>query len=193
MKVTGLFLALVVSPFAFSGEIIPSNNIEILAINGVKAQSSFFGSKDIEVEDGPQQVVVKYIDSFGNEDFIESRPYIFTINIDGKTSIRTEKFNNLSQATKQIDNGLKWYVKNQKGEFQVEKAEQLKGKGFMPYSDIEAIVAEYNKNNITVADIKNNSHKVPAKNSNALIEQYKISNKAQRKEFKMWLIENETK
>lgn len=189
MKFSGLLLTLVFSPLAFSGQIITDNSIQILALNGVKIETSFIGSDKLEVKDGKQQLAVRYSTSFNNERKIESRPYLLTIDVAGKTTISTDKFYSQVHASHKIKTGLSWYVTNNKGEYAVENSVELEGKGFLPYSDIEALISESNqKNNIEIA-----SGSVKKVTTNSLIEEYKAANVEQKKQFKIWLINNETK
>ena len=189
MKFTGLFLTLAISPFAFSGEIVTSNDVEVMALNGTKIKSAFLGEETIKVKDGLQQIVVRYSYNFRDGRLIESRPYIFTIDVNGKTEIRTNKLHSSSQASQKINVGLDWFVTNENTKYKVKKAEQLQGDGFIPYSDIEGLVNTYNqKNNLQVS-----SNSVKKITTNGLIEQYKAANLEQKKQFKMWLINNETK
>ena len=189
MKFAGLFLTLAISPFAFSGEIVTSNNIEVLAINGAKIKGTFFGDDTLKVADGQQQVVVRYSHNFRDERLLESRPYILTVDVNGKTEITTNKLYSYSQATQKINIGLDWFVENEKKQYKVEGAEQLKGDGFVPYADIEGLVNDYNQEN----NIQVTSNSVKKITTNSLIEQYKAADIEQKKQFKMWLINNETK
>lgn len=189
MKFTGLFLTLAISPFAFSGEIVTSNNVELMALNGSEIKGAFFGDNSAKVEDGLQQIVVRYSNNFRDERLLESRPYILTIDVKGKTEVGTNKLNSYSQASQKVNAGLDWFVKNDQTEYKVKEVEQLKGDGFIPYGDIEALVNAYNqKNNIQVA-----SGSVKKITTNSLIEQYKAADLEQKKQFKMWLINSETK
>jgi len=189
MKFTGLFLTLAISPFAFSGEIVTSNDVEVTALNGAKIKGAFFGEDTIKAKDGLHQIVVRYSNNFRDGRLLESRPYIFTIDVNGKTEISTNKLHSSSQASQKISSGLDWFIKNEKKEYKVKGAEQLQGDGFIPYSDIEGLVNTYNqKNNIQVT-----SDSVKKITTNSLIEQYKSANLEQKKKFKMWLINNETK
>lgn len=194
MKITGFILALAISPLAFSSQIMVSKNIEVLAVNGVETETSFLGSNKIEVDDGKQQIVVRYSRTFGKEDLIESKPYIFNIDVDGDTKLNVDKFNSKSHAKSKINKDLTWHVTNANKDYKITGADQLIGNGFMPYSDIEELITEYNqKNNISTLEAKPSKANVSTtKNGNVLIEQYKVSTKAQKKQFKMWLIENET-
>lgn len=198
MKFSPLILALVFSPLTFSGEITVDNDIKVLAVNGVETKMSFFGSNKIEVDDGPQQLVVKFSRTFGNEDLIESKPYIFTVDVYGNTNIKTDKFRSKSHAANNVDKNITWYVTNSKREYAIKNSDTLNGKGFMPYSDLEGLIDDYNHQHNITDEVNNISKKTVAAHSekdsskNALIEEYKIATKEQKKQFKMWLIENET-
>ena len=190
MKIPALLLTIAIAPFAHSGEIITNKSIEVLAINGTEVTSSIFSTQKLEVEDGKQQLVIKYINTFNKSDLVESRPYIVEVEIKGKTTLSTDKINSKAVALNKIKKGLSWNVSNDDGQYTIEGAEQLIGKGFMPYSDIENLVENYNK--------KHNSKRLTVKNrneqstENLIIEQYKLASKEQKKEFKIWLIDNET-
>ncbi|WP_137297409.1 DUF2057 family protein [Psychromonas sp. SP041] len=189
MKFTGLFLTLAISPFAFSGEIVTSNDVQVLAINGTKVQSSFLGEKKLETEDGKQQIVVKYTNNFRDGGLLESRPYILTVDVKGKTEITTTKLYSYPQASQKLRTGLEWFVESEKGQYQLKDAEQLQGDGFIPYSDIEGLISAYNNEN----DIAVTSNSVKKITTNSLIQQYKAADLEQKKQFKMWLINSETK
>ncbi|MDA7745741.1 DUF2057 domain-containing protein [Psychromonas sp.] len=186
MKFTILILALTVSPFTMSSELIPNDDVTILAVNGVKIKTSFFGKNKIEVEDGEHQIVAKYINSFGNQDFIDSAPYIFNVNVSGNTTISTNKITNERQADEQIANGLSWFIINNEGEYKVNQSSQLIGNGIMPFSDIEKLIEEYNKQNVITKEDTPSS-------TTSLIAHYQRATTEEKKQFKMWLIENETK
>lgn len=189
MKFSGLLLTLAISPLAFSGEIITGNDIQVLALNGNKVKSAFVGSQKLEAKDGKQQLAVRYSGSINNDRLMESRPYLLTIDVDGKTTISTDKFYSKVHAEQLMKAGLTWYVTNDQGKYTVEKATELKGEGFLPYSDIEGLIAESNQQN----NIDLTSGSVKKVTTNSLIEEYKAANVEQKKQFKIWLINNETK
>lgn len=191
MKYHVLILALAVSPLTYSGEITVDSEIDVLAVNGLETKTSIFGNNKIEVNDGTQQIVVKYSRTFGNEDLVESKPYIFNIEVNGPTHIKTEKITSKSHASRKINKDLSWYVTNSQKEYVIKNADKLTGKGFMPYSDLEGLIADYNQDNNINQSAKMTTP-INTKGKNMLIEQYKVATKAQKKQFKMWLIENET-
>ena len=190
MKIPALLLTIAVAPFAHSGEIITNNNIEVLAINGTEVTSSIFTAQKLEVEDGQQQLVLKYTKTFNKSDLVESRPYIVEVEIKGKTTLNTDKINSKAVAINKMNKGLTWHVSNDDGQYTIKKTEQLIGKGFMPYSDIEGLVENYNKKNNSQRLIVNNQE--GQSTENLIIEQYKLATKKQKKQFKIWLIDNET-
>lgn len=202
MKKVGMLVALAISPVIYAGEILTQQDVEVMAVNGKEVKSSFFSDHKIEVEDGKHQVVVRYSKNFKNDSLVESRPYIFEIDVQGDTTISTDRFTRKSQAQSNIKKGLTWSIENKQGTQTISHAEQLQGKGFMPYSNIESLIASYNQqNNISIATTEvatpTNSEKSTAlpetSNTNPIIEQYKLASKEQRKAFKIWLIDNETK
>lgn len=193
MKISTLFLALAVSQGAFAGEIMTSNSTELLALNGKQVKSSFFGSDKLEVADGQHQIVVKYVNTF-NDDLVESKPYIMTITVNAETTISSQGFNNRSQATRKMNSDLVWYESTPTGKKIIADATILPSSGFMPYSDIEAVVAKFNQeNNLSIPSNNLPSEATVSETKNTLIEQYKLSSKEQKKAFKLWLIETETK
>ncbi|WP_409439409.1 DUF2057 family protein [Psychromonas sp. GE-S-Ul-11] len=189
MRITGLILSLAISPFAFSGEIVTNNDLQLMAVDGAKVKSSFFTDNSLEVKDGTHQVVVRYSNAFRDERLLESRPYVFNIEVKGNTNISTNQLLSYAQAEQKISTKLDWFVENDSGEYQVETSDQLHGEGFAPYADIEGLVGKYNqKNNLQVTE-----GSVTKITTNSLIEQYKAADAEQKKQFKIWLINNDIK
>lgn len=196
MKVFGIILALSVSSFAYSGQIITSDNVEVLALDGVAIKDGFFSKQKLEAENGARQIVVRYAQKFRNNNkfknngSLQSKPYIFMIEVDGETKLTTNKYTTYAQANRNLKEGLVWNVDNQKRQYTIEKTDELKGKGFMPYKNIELIVQEYNySGNIASTepinqDILNNKF-----SKSYLIEQYKAASQEQKQQFKLWLIQ----
>ena len=185
MKVLVLFLALIVSPFTLSSEVIIGDNIQVLAVNGVKVSHSFFGENKINAEDGPLQIAVKYSKKFKGKSLLESKPYLFNIDVQGETKLETAKFTTYSRVKSYIKKQITWSVTNKKKQYSITDATQLKGKGFMPFSKIELIIKEHNQANDPTHDASPNNHQ-----SNDLIEQYKAATQAQKDQFKTWLIQH---
>ena len=185
-------------PSSYALELKGVNGVEILAINGKEVQSSFFSKNKNELQAGEHQIVVRYTAQFNNDELIESRPAIFTIDLQQDTKISVEQINNQRQAEKKIKAGLKWQVVTDDKEYQVKNSDTLEGKGFMPYSDIEKLIVAYNlDNNITTAEITETTAKVAATSTaaqeNNLISLYQQSSKEQKKAFRLWLLEQDMK
>jgi len=185
MKALGLFLILTASPFVHSGEIVVNNRVNILAVDGVKINDSFFNENKFEVKDGTHQIVVRFNYKFKNKDRLESRPYIFDLDVKGKTSIKTDKYTTHAQTEKNMKQGLTWYVKNETKQYVIKDAAQLKGQGFMPYRDIEKLVRHYNQENGFISDDSQDGS-----DKNYLIEQYKAATPEQKQQFKAWFIQH---
>jgi len=191
MKITGLLLSLAISPVAFAGQIVTDDGVSLLAVNGVEVESSSLSNNGFDVKDGKQQIAVRFRKKLDNRDnrFTESRPYLLNVNVNGKTTISTDKLYSTEQANQQIRSGLNWYVANDSGQYQIENSIELQGKGLFPYSDIEALIAETNRdNNVDVS-----SGTVKKVSTNSLIEEYRAATVEQKKQFKIWLINNETR
>ena len=142
------------------------------------------------------QIVVRYSTQFNNDELIESRPAIFTIDLQQDTSISVKHINNKRQAEKQIKAGLEWQVTSADKQYQIDKSDTLEGKGFMPYSDIEGLIVAYNlENNIVTAENLQGSNEVTSQrtvaNGNDLISIYQQSSKEQKKAFRLWLVEQD--
>lgn len=86
-------------------------------------------------------------------------------------------------------------------QYEIQDSNILKGKGFMPYSDIEKLVVKYNQQkNITLVSstIVTTATMAIATNlttqqetENTLISLYQQSSKEQKKTFRRWLVEQE--
>ncbi|MEL0628557.1 DUF2057 family protein [Psychromonas aquatilis] len=193
MKFSGLLLTLAISPLAFSGEIITTNDIQILSINGTEVESSFFEDGALTTKDGEQQIVARYSRTFRDKPILESRPFIFNIDVAGKTTLTTEELNSYSQAKNEISKGLNWYVKNEQKSYTVDNPEELIGKGFLPYSDIGALVAQYNIDNNLVVSNAPDIQSVTKMKTNSLIQFYQSATPEQQQEFKEWYMNNAAK
>ena len=186
MKTLVFLLIFVISPFVFSNELIIGDNIRVLAMDGVKTKNSFFNNNSIQVTEGSHQIVVRYVKKFKKKGLVESKPYIFNIEVKGTTLLKTGNYSNYTRIAKQLKNGLTWQIKNKQKEYTIEKTAELQGKGFMPYSNIELLIKEYNKKNdpnkTTINDELTNNH-LP---ENYLIEEYKKATQKQKEHFKAW-------
>jgi len=184
-------MALIISNLAYSSEIIVSKSIQVLAINGKEINESFLSKNKIEVEDGSQQIVVRYSHRFRNNDLLESKPYIFTIDVQGDTTLATDQFTTYAQAAANIKKQINWHINNQNKSYTLNNADQLQGKGFMPYRNIEQLIQEYNGTvNSAVPSESQLSLDGDQNAKDYLIKQYKAASQEQKDRFKMWFIQH---
>lgn len=213
MKKMVTILALILAQNSYALELEGANGVNILAINGKKVESGIFSANDINVEPGEHQVVVRYSAHFNNDHLIESRPTIFTIDLQQDSKISVPKMYTQQQADRAINNGLTWQVVTEDNTYVIEKADTLVGKGFMPYRDIEGLINTYNQeNNITtavtattaaataaVATTKTTAAVATAEVATktvlsiSLIEQYQQASREDKKAFRLWLLEQDMK
>lgn len=222
MKKVTTILALMLIPNSYALELEGINGVDILAINGKTVETSFFSSKSAnELEAGQHQVVVRYSAKFNQDELIESRPAIFTLDLQQDTQISVTDINSHQQAKQAARNGVNWQIINQDTQYTIADSDTLSGEGFMPYSDIEGLVATYNKkHNIIIATAEevvaepvaqvaptiigatattavSSTPKVSAVTTSGatvdLISSYQQATKAEKKAFRLWLLEQDMK
>lgn len=140
-----LLSSLIFTPFTQASTLSVATSVKLLALDGKRVDSSFFRNDDPSLSHGTHQIVVRYINNFRNGDTIESKPYIFDLTVVDDAEISVKKFHNQYQAEKAIKEGLVWQITTDAGTQEISNADTLTGTGFMPYSDIEKLIAEYNK------------------------------------------------
>lgn len=223
-KITSI-LALLLVQNSYALELEGINGVDILAINGKTVKTSFFASNSAtELAAGTHQIVVRYSSKFNNDELIESRPAIFTLDLQQDTQINVENVNSHRQAEQAMRKGFTWQVINADTKYNVENSETLVGKGFMPYSNIEGLIATYNKeHNIIIATATEDKIEAvttvaptivgttPAGSASLaaqapisttatatsagvdLITLYQQATQAQKKAFRLWLLEQDMK
>jgi len=222
MKKVTTILALLLAQNSYALQLEGSDDIEILAINGTKVESALFSSDQApEIDAGYHQVVLRYSKDFDEENrTAQSSPVIFNIDLQQDTLISVANYNTLNKAENAIDKGLVWHAKSADNQYEITDAVTLKDSGFLPFRDIEAVIATYNKqNNITIAEpIKSTGMVVGATAQPATvvgltastaaaqttlqtdpctgldqIALYQQSTPAQKKAFRLWLLEQDLK
>lgn len=207
MKKIFTLFAIILAHNSYALELKGIDGVEILAVNGIKIDSSFFTSDTTpQVDPGKHQIVVRYSKEFYEGQELRSRPSIFTIDIQQDTQISVDKFRNENQAQKAINNGLDWNVISKDKQYKVTDSHVLIANGMFPYSDIEDVVSRYNqKNNISTmtttmdstGETAPNKTTISALSSNANQEIiqgfYNKLSIEDKKQFRMWLIEQEMK
>jgi uncharacterized protein YccT (UPF0319 family) len=199
------------SSFSLAATLIGEHGVEIVAIDGEEVESGFFGSEDSQLSDGNHQIVVKYAKNFRKDERVESRPYIFDLNIKGDTKISVDNINSQNQAERAIRDGLVWIVKNDGPIQTIEDSAQLTDDGYFPYRNIKKLITAYNQeNDITLTSVtttrqaeeikatgqpKKHKMKTMGEQSKTqqLVETYKAATKSERKAFRIWLLEQDMK
>lgn len=202
MKILILILSFILIPVTYAGTLSSSNGVEILTVNGVKPSNSMLK----ELTDGKHQVVVQYSGIFKKgKGSISSKVHVFFINMHGDTVISTTKFKRERQAKNAIRSGLVFSVKSDAETIEVKNSDIIKGEGFMPYSKIETLVAKYNAihktgiapaEGLVISTPQTAMTKAPhtgVTTSDDLIKFYNSADKAQRKAFRIWLLEQDMK
>lgn len=181
-----------------------SNGVEILAIDGKVVKSSFFTQQAPQLTKGNHQIVIRYSNQFNQDQLLESRPHIFTLDLQQDTEISVQSMNTQRQAEKRIKSGLIWQIITTDNQYEIKESDILQGKGFMPYSDIEALVSSYNKeNSIITSAVKVDSAEVKSSvpiaveavndNKSPLITLYQQASQSEKKAFRLWLLEQDMK
>jgi len=219
MKKITTILALMLVQNSYALQLEGVNGVEIMAINGEKLTSSFLGSKSkSELAEGTHQVVVRYSANFDNEDLVTSRPTIFTLDLQQDTQISAFDVKSKYKAERAVRKGMTWEITGaDNSSYKISNADILRGEGFMPYSDIEGLIATYNKeHNIIIARaVEEKAAAVPSVaptiiGASSVVETasattatpaaardlatlYQQSTAAQKKAFRLWLVEQDLK
>lgn len=202
MKKITAILALVLVQNSYALQLEGINGVDILAVNGKKVNSSLFSTSQSELDPGKHQIVVRYSTQTNDDQLLESRPAIFTIDLQQDTKISVSGMNNKQQIKRAMKKGITWQVISDDNQYPIDDSDTLVGKGFMPYSDIEGLVAQYNQsNNITLKTVEATTVATIAEESKsnaniageALIQLYEKASIEDKKAFRLWLVEQDMK
>lgn len=130
-----------------------ANQVRVLMINGIEiTDDQRISNNEYQLPDAETQLVVRVSGGFGtgsDEKFFESKPYLLTFDATKDAMLKLPEFyKNKSKATRAFRNNTSpaWRLTDSNDQVLAYKTELLKGKdGFMPYADIPALVADYNK------------------------------------------------
>ncbi|MFT5760800.1 MAG: hypothetical protein ACI9LM_005587 [Alteromonadaceae bacterium] len=208
-KISALLLTLAMIPTGFALNLEGIKGVEIVAIDGKKIKTNFFSDEETDLKPGEHQIVVRYTADFNNKRLIESKPTIFTLDIQQDTQISVNKFNSHYQAEKQMEAGLTWQITSKEKQYQVSDSDILKGEGFMPYANVERLIEEYNQQNnialikpeavattatvIATTAVITNTENSGNLQQNSLASLYQQASKAEKKAFRLWLLEQDMK
>lgn len=198
MRLLVVLITFCMMPFGYAATLTGERNVEILAVDGQKYSNKILENSDSTLPKGKHQIVVRYSKSFPKDGMLTSKPYIFNIQTENNTRVAVETFNNYEQAKKALEKGLTWRVTSENSSVMIEDADILFGEGFLPYHDIEKIIAKYNKDNGTILPSTADNLAILAQDeysaqTKQLIKVYNSASKADQKAFRIWLIEEEMK
>lgn len=206
MKKIVTILALMLVQNSYALEIEGTNGVEILAIDGKKIESSLFSSSDDpELTPGEHQVVVRFSKNFYNDLQVRSRPAIFTIDLQQDTEISVSGLNTDYKAERAIREGIEWQVISADNQYSVKDSDILMDSGFLPYSDIEGVIATYNQQNsitapatVAVATATAALPVVAATEVTPTVNLplqtlYQQASREEKKAFRIWLLEQDMK
>ncbi|MFT6141140.1 MAG: hypothetical protein ACI892_002104 [Marinobacter maritimus] len=204
MRLLVVLITFCVMSSGYAATLTGERNVEILAIDGQKYSNKIVESSDLILAKGLHQIVVRYSSSFPKDGMLTSKPYIFNIQVDNNTKVAlVGTFNSYEQAEKALEKGIIWRVTNQNSSVMIKGADILFGEGFFPYRDIEKLIAKYNKDNAIISPSTADNVAITAQGKSSdyansaateqLIKMYSSASKADKKAFRIWLIEADMK
>ena len=206
----GLLALLAFSSFSQAASLALPYGIDLLAVNGKEMDEKEVLEK---LSVGKQQLVIRYSDDLKTSSkqsmIFTSKPYVLALDIKNASDtyqLSHKKFRDYDSAErafrmKKVD----WKLELNGADQSVE-LEELPGRdGFMPYSDIEKLIKEYNQDkgvvltsagavNVTEAAITvsdSGEVKVTGDSVTQLKLWYSKASKDERKEFKKWMIDQD--
>ena len=151
MKNWVMALGLMALPVAVqAGELAVGDDIELLVVDGKKVQTSFWSETDsVNLPAGKHQVVVRFdgeLKDGSKSRIYTTRPYLFELDVpEQDVEITLPRFSTMSQAKAHFQRGPQWTLNSADGTFQALEYVELHGNGLGAYSDMEGLVAEYNR------------------------------------------------
>ncbi|GHA48262.1 DUF2057 family protein [Photobacterium aphoticum] len=151
MKNWVMALGLMALPVAVqAGELAVGDGIELLVVDGKKVQTSFWSeTASVNLPAGKHQVVVRFdgeLKDGAKSRIYTTRPYLFELDVpEQDAEITLPRFSTMSQAKAYFQRGPEWTLTFADGTTRTLEAVELHGKGLAAYSDMEALVADYNR------------------------------------------------
>lgn len=144
---------LLASMAAQSAVLDTDNQVRVLMINGMDVtKEQRIGGNEYILPDAETQLLVRVSGGFGSgsdEKFFESKPYLLTFDARQEAKLKLpEYYRSKTKVSRAFRNNTSpaWRLVDNNDQPVAYETELLKGKdGFMPYADIPALVADYNK------------------------------------------------
>lgn len=148
-KLVGLSLVLLSSGLQ-AATLSSGKNVELLVVDGKKVQSSFWSpTETVELQPGRHQIVLRFDGELKNgskKTMYTTRPYLFEMDVpDDDATITLPRLASLSQAKAHFARGAQWQLELSDGSTQALSYVELHGKGMGAFKDMEALVADYNR------------------------------------------------
>ncbi|MPS31984.1 MULTISPECIES: DUF2057 domain-containing protein [unclassified Salinivibrio] len=143
---------------AQAATITSARNIEFLVADGKEVTfESWAPQQSIELSEGTHQLVMRFdgeVKRGSKEVIFTSRPYLFELTVDGRDATIgvSSRLRSQSQAKSYFSSGPQWQAEFENGDVMPLEAVELEGDGFGAYADMEALVAEYNRENGIIID-----------------------------------------
>ncbi|MEC6897590.1 DUF2057 domain-containing protein [Photobacterium piscicola] len=188
-----------------------ADNIQLLAVDGIEVKSQGWSAVDsVELSEGKHQVVVRFdgeVKRGSKSTIYTTRPYLFDIDLaDRNAEITLPRLTTESQAKAFFERGATWQLALENGVTKPLVGVELQGDGFAAYSDIDAVISAYNRDNGIVMEqgnavdlqqvsvnVDNETGKVEI-TGDALIQLkmwYTKASKEDKKAFKIWMAEKD--
>ncbi|WP_297482432.1 DUF2057 domain-containing protein [uncultured Photobacterium sp.] len=188
-----------------------ADKVKLLAVDGKEVKGQGWSEvESVELTEGKHQVVVRFdgdVKRGSKTTIYTTRPYLFDIDLaDMNAEITLPRLTTESQAKAFFERGATWQLALENGAVKPLAGVELQGEGFAAYSDIEAVIAAYNRDNGIVieqgnsvdlqqvsVDVDNETGKVEI-TGDALTQLkmwYTKASKEDKKAFKIWMAEKD--
>ncbi|PTP27590.1 DUF2057 domain-containing protein [Vibrio splendidus] len=214
--VLGLLTTLIGSVSAAT--LTPQNGVSILFINGQQAENKI---SENHINEGFNQVLVRFDKKFGNSGVYSSAPYILSFNVTGdEVKIKSPKARSYIEAEKVFESGNpSWNVVQDEVAIKYQQNVIERKPGFAPFGGLDSRLVEYNESNaiyfkdgvlldkpadavvlvpvatgmVVEKEAKTQTKTAPteAQNVEQLKAWYLKASKKERKEFRKWMIDQE--
>ena len=188
-----------------------ADKVKLLAVDGKEVKGQGWSEvESVELTDGKHQIVVRFdgeVKRGSKSTIYTTRPYLFDIDLaDRNAEITLPRLTTESQAKAFFERGATWQLALENGVTKPLVGVELQGDGFAAYSDIEAVITAYNRDNGIVMEqgnavdlqqisvnVDNETGKVEI-TGDALIQLkmwYTKASKEDKKAFKIWMAEKD--
>lgn len=197
------------SPLTFSAFLDLPNSVELMALNGVKQDSTEVLNS---LPNGVNQLVIQYSADLADGSRTKTyttKPLVFQFAVDNATDnykLSHKAFYNLTTAKKAFDKGTMGWALTKNGSAHQVKVEKMIGSGILPFADIEKAVRFHNKEKgvvltmsgareldeaVVTLDEKTGKVEITGDAVTQLKLWYTKASKEEQKEFRRWMIDQE--